>query len=220
MMELKFVIASGNKHKIEEIKTILQSELTCEISVISMKEAGFTDDIEENGETFFDNAYIKANALKSEAWFAIADDSGLSVDALDGAPGVYSARFAGEPCNDKNNNDKLLSLMENLPTEQRTAHFVSVIACITPDGDCISALGKCSGTILTAPRGTGGFGYDPLFYYEPLDKTFAELTAEEKNSISHRAESMHAFAGELKKYLKNFPNLLKKHLEEHTDVNK
>lgn len=220
MMKLKFVIASGNKHKIEEIKTILQSELDCEISVISMKEAGFTDDIEENGETFFDNAYIKANALKNKAWFAIADDSGLSVDALDGAPGVYSARFAGEPCNDKNNNDKLLSLMENVPAEQRTAHFVSAIVCIAPDGDCISALGKCNGTILTAPRGSGGFGYDPLFYYEPLDKTFAELTAEEKNRISHRAESMRAFAGELKKYLKSFENLLKKHLEEHTDVNK
>ncbi|MBE6638379.1 MAG: RdgB/HAM1 family non-canonical purine NTP pyrophosphatase [Ruminococcaceae bacterium] len=219
-MKLKFVIASGNKHKIEEIKAILQSELDCEISVISMKEAGFTEDIEENGTTFFDNAYIKANALKNESWFSIADDSGLSVDCLDGAPGVYSARFAGEPCNDKNNNNKLLSLMENVPAEKRTAHFDSVIVCITPDGDCISAMGRCPGTILTAPRGTGGFGYDPLFYYESLNKTFAELTAEEKNSISHRAKSMHAFAGELKKYLKNFANLLKKHLEEHTDVNK
>ena len=219
-MELKFVIASGNKHKIEEIKAILQSELECEISVISMKEAGFTDDIEENGETFFDNAYIKANALKNEAWFSIADDSGLSVDALDGAPGVYSARFAGEPCNDKNNNDKLLSLMENVPAEKRTAHFVSAIACIAPDGDCISAIGKCNGTILTAPRGNGGFGYDPLFYYADLDKTFAEITPEEKNSISHRAKSMRAFAGELKKYLHTFANQLTKHLEEHTDVNK
>ncbi len=217
---LRFVIASGNKHKIEEIKAILQSELNCEISVISMKEAGFTDDIEENGTTFFENAYIKANALKSKKWFSIADDSGLSVDCLDGAPGVYSARFAGEPCNDKNNNDKLLQLMENVPAEKRTAHFDSVIACITPDGDCISTLGRCRGTILTTPRGTGGFGYDPLFYYEPLNKTFAELTAEEKNSISHRAQSMRAFAGELKKYLKAFENLLKEDLEENPDVDK
>ncbi len=208
-MKLKFVIASGNKHKIEEIKTILQSELDCEISVISMKEAGFTEDIEENGTTFFDNAYIKANALKNKSWFAIADDSGLSVDCLNGAPGVYSARFAGEPCNDKNNNDKLLSLMENVSSEKRTAHFVSAIACIAPDGDCISAIGKCPGTILDSPRGTGGFGYDPLFYYEPLNKTFAEITAEEKNNISHRAKSMRAFAKELKEYL-----------EEHPDVDK
>ena len=206
---MKFVIASGNKHKIEEIKSILQSELNCEISVVSMKEAGFTDDIEENGTTFFENAYIKANALKNEAWFSIADDSGLSVDYLDGAPGVYSARFAGEPCNDKNNNDKLLSLMENVPAEKRTAHFVSAIACITPKGDCVSAIGKCHGTILTSPRGNGGFGYDPLFYYADLDKTFAEITPEEKNSISHRAESMREFAKGLKKYL-----------EEHPDVNK
>lgn len=219
-MKLKFVIASGNKHKIEEIKAILQNELDCEIEVVSMKEAGFTEDIEENGTTFFENAYIKANALKNEAWFAIADDSGLSVDYLDGAPGVYSARFAGEPCNDKNNNDKLLALLENVPAKKRTAHFVSAIVCIAPYGDCISAMGKCPGTILDSPRGTGGFGYDPLFYYAPLDKTFAELTAEEKNSISHRAKSMHAFAGELKKYLKNFASLLKNHLEEHTDVNK
>ena len=206
---MKFVIASGNKHKIEEIKAILQSELNREISVISMKEAGFTDDIEENGNTFFENAYIKANALKNETWFSIADDSGLSVDYLKGAPGVYSARFAGEPCNDKNNNDKLLSLMENVPAENRNAHFVSAIACITPKGDCVSAIGKCHGTILTAPRGSGGFGYDPLFYYADLDKTFAEITPEEKNSISHRAESMREFAKGLKKYL-----------EEHPDVNK
>ena len=206
---IKFVIASGNKHKIEEIKAILQSELDCEISVISMKEAGFTEDIEENGSTFFENAYIKANALKNEAWFAIADDSGLSVDYLDGAPGVYSARFAGEPCNDKNNNDKLLELLKNVPAEKRTAHFVSAIVCIAPDGDCISAIGKCPGTILTSPRGNGGFGYDPLFYYADLDKTFAEITPEEKNSISHRAKSMREFAKGLKKYL-----------EEHPDVNK
>ena len=206
---MKFVIASGNKHKIEEIKAILQSELNREISAISMKEAGFTDDIEENGTTFFENAYIKANALKNETWFSIADDSGLSVDYLKGAPGVYSARFAGEPCNDKNNNDKLLSLMENVPAENRNAHFVSAIACITPKGDCVSAIGKCHGTILTAPRGSGGFGYDPLFYYADLDKTFAEITPEEKNSISHRAESMREFAKGLKKYL-----------EEHPDVNK
>ena len=204
---MKFVIASGNKHKIEEIKYILQTELGREIEVVSMKEMGFTDEIEENGNTFLDNAFIKADAIAGNEWFSIADDSGLSVDYLNGAPGVYSARFAGQPCNDLNNNNKLLSLLENVPAEKRSAHFVSSIACVTPTGDRLSAVGTCEGQILFAPRGNGGFGYDPLFYYAALDKTFAEITPEEKNSISHRANAMNLFANNLKKYLEENPDV-------------
>lgn len=204
---MKFVIASGNKHKIEEIKYILQTELGREIEVVSMKEMGFTDEIEENGNTFLDNAFIKADAIAGNEWFSIADDSGLSVDYLNGAPGVYSARFAGQPCNDLNNNNKLLSLLENVPAEKRSAHFVSSIACVTPKGDRLSAVGTCEGQILFAPRGNGGFGYDPLFYYAALDKTFAEITPEEKNSISHRANAMNLFANNLKKYLEENPDV-------------
>ena len=204
---MRFVIASGNKHKIEEIKYILQTELGREIEVVSIKEMGFTDEIEENGNTFLDNAFIKADAIAGNEWFSIADDSGLSVDHLNGAPGVYSARFAGQPCNDLNNNNKLLSLLENVPAEKRSAHFVSSIACVTPKGDRLSAVGTCEGQILFAPRGNGGFGYDPLFYYAALDKTFAEITPEEKNAISHRANAMNLFANNLKKYLEENPDV-------------
>ena len=121
---------------------------------------------------------------------AIADDSGLVVDYLDGAPGVYSARFAGEECNDDKNNDKLLGLMEGVPYEERTAHFVSVVTLVYPDGEIISASGECPGHILTERRGNGGFGYDPLFLADELGKTFAEIDMEEKNTVSHRARAL------------------------------
>ena len=158
-----------------------------------MKEEGFTEDIEENGTTFYENAYIKANALKNEAWFAIADDSGLEVDALDGRPGVYSARYAGEPCNDANNNARLLSELSGVPAEGRTGRYVSVIACIDPSGNEFFVRGTCEGILLEEPRGNGGFGYDPLFYVPELGKTFAEVTPEEKDAVSHRGKAIRAF---------------------------
>jgi XTP/dITP diphosphohydrolase len=200
---MKIVIASNNKHKISEIKAILHEKVSKDIELLSLAEIGFFEDIEENGETFEENAFIKASAAARLGYMAMADDSGLMVDRLDGAPGVYSARFAGEPCDDRKNNEKLLAALEGTAPEERTAKFVSTIAFVDPAkadrGIC--ARGECPGTILYEYKGTGGFGYDPLFYYAPLDKTFAELTAEEKNSISHRARALDVFCELLKKEL-------------------
>jgi XTP/dITP diphosphohydrolase len=200
---MKIVIASNNKHKISEIKAILHEKVSKDIELLSLAEIGFFEDIEENGETFEENAFIKASAAARLGYMAMADDSGLMVDRLDGAPGVYSARFAGEPCDDRKNNEKLLAALEGTTPEERTAKFVSTIAFVDPakTDRGICARGECPGTILYEYKGTGGFGYDPLFYYAPLDKTFAELTAEEKNSISHRARALDVFCELLKKEL-------------------
>jgi XTP/dITP diphosphohydrolase len=200
---MKIVIASNNKHKISEIKAILHEKVSKDIELLSLAEIGFFEDIEENGETFEENAFIKASAAARLGYMAMADDSGLMVDRLDGAPGVYSARFAGEPCDDRKNNEKLLAALEGTTPEERMAKFVSTIAFVDPakTDRGICARGECPGTILYEYKGTGGFGYDPLFYYAPLDKTFAELTAEEKNSISHRARALDVFCELLKKEL-------------------
>jgi len=145
----------------------------------------------EDGKTFADNSYKKAfTIMRITGKPAIADDSGLVVDCLDGAPGVWSARFAGEPCDDDKNNDKLLDLMKDVPYEKRTAHFVSCVTLVYPNGEIISAQGECPGHILFERRGTGGFGYDPLFLPDELDKTFAEINMEEKNTVSHRARAL------------------------------
>ena len=182
---MKLVIASNNRHKIAEIKSILAGKFD---QILSLSEAGIEVDPEENGATFAENALIKARACYALAGCAcLADDSGLMVDALNGEPGVYSARYAGEPCNDENNNAKLLENLDG--TENRTAHFVSVVALVDGERE-ITAEGKTSGTILLEGRGTGGFGYDPLFYAFELGKTYAEATQEEKNGISHRAKAL------------------------------
>ena len=176
--------ATGNVHKLRELREIFRDYYT----VLPMSAAGFTEDIEENGSTFAENAVIKAEAVCAATGLpAIADDSGLSVEALNGEPGVYSARYAGTHGDDEANNDLLLRKMEN--EENRRAYFVSALALKIPGREPITAEGKCPGTILRERRGTGGFGYDPLFLYEPLGKTFAELNAEEKNSVSHRARA-------------------------------
>jgi XTP/dITP diphosphohydrolase len=188
---LKIVLASRNKHKIREIKEILSAAAGYELEILSLDDIGVTGDIEENGNSFEENAKIKASLPASMGYIGIADDSGLSVDALNGEPGIYSARYAGEPCNDQNNNDKLLMNMQNVT--DRTARFVSCVAAVRPDGQSLICRGECPGTILHAPQGNGGFGYDPLFWYEPLQKTFAELTSEEKNTISHRARALEQF---------------------------
>ena len=200
---MKIVIASNNKHKISEIKAILQKNVSKDIELLSLAEIGFLEDIEETGETFEDNALIKASAAASLGYMAMADDSGLMVDYLDGAPGVYSARYAGEPCDDRKNNEKLLKALEGTTPKERGAKFVSTIAFVDPANKerQFCARGECPGTILYEYKGSGGFGYDPLFYYAPLDKTFAELTAEEKNSISHRARALDVFCKMLKKEL-------------------
>lgn len=191
----KIIIASNNKHKINEIKSILGD---FNYDIVSLKEAGIECEAEENGDTFEENALIKAKAvmeISGEA--ALADDSGLEVDALNGAPGVHSARFAGEHGNDKKNNSKLLELLKDIPDEKRTARFVSAIVLIAPDGNCITAKGHVEGKIGYREKGSGGFGYDPLFIVPGLNKTFAELTADEKNAISHRARALADLKGKL-----------------------
>ncbi len=180
------VIASNNAHKIQEISHMLEDRL----NVISMAEAGFTGDIDENGETFEENAAIKARAVaKATGLCALGDDSGLSVDALDGAPGVHSARYCGHHGDDKANNDLLIANMADIPAEDRTAEFVCAMALSLPNGDVTTVRGTCPGVITFAPRGTGGFGYDPYFEYLS-GETFAEMGQEEKNQISHRANAM------------------------------
>ena len=183
------VAASRNRHKIEEIEAITKK---FGMRIISRDEAGIPPvEIEEDGQTFEENSFKKASEImKLCGQITLADDSGLMVDYLNGAPGVYSARFAGEDGNDAKNNEKLLKLMEGVPDDKRTAKFVSVITMVYPDGTVLTARGECPGTILTAPAGDGGFGYDPLFVPEGYEKTFAQLTADEKNAISHRAVAL------------------------------
>ncbi len=195
----KIVLASRNAHKIREIRQILAERTGREFEILSLDDIGYVGDIEEDGTTFEENAVIKASVAAKLGYIGIADDSGLAVDALNGNPGVYSARFAGEPCNDARNNEKLLSLLAE--RTDRTAKFVSVVAAVKPDGSHILSRGECPGEILTEGQGNGGFGYDPLFWYAPLHKTFAQLTPEEKNSISHRARALEAFCADFIEFL-------------------
>lgn len=185
----KAILASRNKGKIKEIGEILSKY---NMTVVSRDDAGLpTDEVEETGETFEENSYIKAKAILDIAGVpTVADDSGLMVDALDGAPGVYSARYAGEHCTYEDNNRKLLAALEGVPEEQRTARFVSVITMLWPDGHKVVARGECEGRILTEVRGAGGFGYDPIFVPEGYDISFGEMSPEEKNKISHRAKAL------------------------------
>lgn len=184
----RIVLASRNRHKIKEMEVLLHTLLPEEDFVLlSLDDIGYTGEIEENGTTFEENAKIKASVPASLGYIGIADDSGLEVDALNGEPGVYSARYAGDHGNDEANNDLLLEKMKEV--ENRNASFICVLALKFPDREPLVARGACPGTILHERRGNGGFGYDPLFLYEPLNKTFAEVTAEEKNTVSHRARA-------------------------------
>ncbi|MEX1376088.1 MAG: XTP/dITP diphosphatase [Eubacteriales bacterium] len=194
---MRLVIASNNKHKVKEIKMILSDYYD---DIVSMGEAGCFDEIEEYGKTFEENSYIKAKYVFDKlGCAALADDSGLEVDALDGEPGVYSARYAGQHGKDEANNDKLLAVMEEIDDDKRGAQFVSVVSLVQPDGTQISAKGICRGKILRQRRGDGGFGYDPIFYIEELGKTMAELTMEEKNKISHRKRALQGLKEKLQK---------------------
>ena len=185
--------ATGNAHKLRELQEIFAEYYT----ILPMSAAGFEEDIEENGTTFAENAVIKAEAVCAATGYpAIADDSGLMVTALNGEPGVYSARYAGKHGDDEANNDLLLEKMKDIT--DREAFFVSDLALKLPGQEPIIAEGRCPGVILRERRGTGGFGYDPLFLYEPLGKTFAEVNAEEKNAVSHRARACAAMKEKLK----------------------
>jgi XTP/dITP diphosphohydrolase len=187
---MDLIIATRNVHKLEEIRAILGRT-----GLVIGSALDFPDlpDVEETGTTFEENAALKALALATATRLpALGDDSGLEVDALDGAPGIYSARFAGEPVNYAANNRKLLALLDH--ATNRRARFRTVLALAHPDGTLFYVDGRCEGVISTTPRGTAGFGYDPLFIPDGETRTFAEMPAEEKNLISHRARAVAAAA--------------------------
>lgn len=182
----ELIIASNNKHKIIEIKAILGEFFQ---NIYSLQDKNINVEIEETGATFEENAIIKAQYIANLTGIpALSDDSGLEVKALGGAPGVYSARYAGEPSDSNKNNEKLLKELKNV--SDRTANFTSVIAICFPNGETITAKGQTFGSILTAPQGNNGFGYDPLFFSNDLNKCFGIATSEEKNAVSHRGRAL------------------------------
>lgn len=199
---MKFIIATHNKKKLAELERILAP---LGIAAVTDKDLGIVlDEVEENGKTFQENAALKARAACQQTGLpAIADDSGLAVDALHGAPGIYSARYAGENATDTQRIEKLLNHMKGIPQGKRTARFVSNVCCVFPDGREFSVEGICKGTIAFSPEGSGGFGYDPVFFTAG-GKSFACLTAEEKDNISHRGNALRALAQELPKWLQTY----------------
>ena len=197
---INIVLATRNKNKIREFKVLFDDVADLDVNVLSLDDIGFYGDIEEGGETFEENAIIKASVASKMGYIGIADDSGLCVDALGGAPGVYSARFSGG--NDEDNNDLLLEKLNG--KENRNAKYVCASACVFPDhSNDFVVSGECHGQILEKRHGTGGFGYDPLFYFPEFDKTFAEIDLSEKNKVSHRAIALRALVEKLKKVLPN-----------------
>ena len=196
-MEKKFVIATNNPHKVVEFKKILAP---LGIQCVSLKEMGIVCDAEETGTTFAENAYIKAKAVYDICKLpTVADDSGICVDALGGEPGIYSARYGfDESLDDWGRLELLLKNTEHVPDGERQAQFVCVITMVTPDGQTIQARGEIHGELTREPAGENGFGYDPIFYYPPLGKTTAELSPEEKNEVSHRANALKVFYEKLK----------------------
>ena len=216
---MKIVLASRNAKKIRELETLLAQHSSMHIEVLSLDDIGYTEEIVEDGTSFEENAWIKAATPAAMGYIGIADDSGLSVDALGGAPGIYSARYGGEGTNDAKNNEKLLAEMNEVPDEGRGAAFVSAVACVFPrecdveipeevrtEKNGLSGFvvrGECRGTILRETRGCDGFGYDPLFYVSEKGCTFAELSSEGKNAISHRGVAMRAFC---RQFLSLFEN--------------
>lgn len=189
---MKLLIASNNQHKIDEIKQILGNKFE---QILSLSEAGIVCDPEENGKTFLDNALIKVRAVaKLTDMPVLGDDTGLCVDALNGAPGVHSARFAGDHDNAKNRAKLLYELQDET---NRKAHFSTAVALLYPDGRLVTAEGRVDGEILHTEVGANGFGYDCLFYCNEIGKTFAEATAEEKNAVSHRGRALQNLANKL-----------------------
>lgn len=188
---MKLILATNNAHKMREIFEILGADFP---DMQTLKQAGLEIDVVEDGDTFQANAIKKAEEVLRLSGFpaALADDSGLIVNALDGAPGVYSARYAGEGHNDADNNAKLMRDMVNVPWEQRTCRFASAVALARQGKETICVLGTVEGILLNEARGSNGFGYDPYFYYPPFERSFAELSAEEKNTVSHRKRALEA----------------------------
>lgn len=192
---MKLAIATNNQHKLEEIRAILSGKFD---ELLSLKDLGIDIEIDETGSTLEENALIKARTIAEICKLpTLADDTGLMVDALDGAPGIYSARYAGEEHNDAKNRALLLKNLNNV--ENRSAHFGTAVVIYYPDGNYLTALGRVDGEILTEERGHEGFGYDSLFFSHELNKTFAEATRQEKNSVSHRGRALHAMLDKLNK---------------------
>ena len=193
---MKMVLASKNNHKLKEMQDILSAQ---GVEVVLESDVGADVDVEETGATFEENALLKAKAVMEATGLpAIADDSGLCVDALGGAPGVYSARYGGPGLDDVG---RYRLLLENMRGQlDRRCKFVSAICCCFPNGDTVTARGECQGTLAYAPRGADGFGYDPIFFVPELKKTFAELLPEEKNAISHRGNALAIFKDRLAEY--------------------
>ena len=195
---MKFILASQNQHKLVEMQNILSAH---GVEVVLQSELGLHVEVEETGATFAENAMLKAKAVMAASGLpAIADDSGVCVDALNGAPGVYSARYGGPELDDVGRYRLLLENMRG--ARDRTAHFTSAITCAFPNGDTIEAEGICPGMIAYAPQGDGGFGYDPVFFLPQLRKTYAQLTPEEKAAVSHRGKALEVFDQKLREYLK------------------
>lgn len=196
-MSMKVVLASKNKHKLEEISKITEK---FDIELVLESELGVDIDVEETGKTFEENSFLKANAvMKATGLPALADDSGIAVDALNGEPGIYSARYGfDDTLDDWGRLQLLLKNTEHVPDGQRQAQFVCVITLVIPGGEVIQARGEVHGELLRAPAGEGGFGYDPIFYYPPYGKSLAEVSAEEKNRVSHRANALKVFYEKLK----------------------
>ena len=194
---IRLIAATKNKGKLDEIAQLL---VQLPYDVVSMAEAGIADDIEENGSTFEENAMIKAKSVwKATGEAVIADDSGLEVDYLNGAPGVYSARYAGEGASDGDRNRKLLAALEGVPADKRTGRFVCAIAVVFPNGSSLTVRGTCEGYIAFEPAGSNGFGYDPLFYVPEVGLTIAQMEADIKNSISHRGNALRKMAEQLER---------------------
>ena len=202
---MKILIASRNKGKISELQELLRAHLSgIDVELLSLDDVGFVGDIEENGSTFAENAMIKAKAAACfSGLVSVADDSGLEVYSLGGEPGIYSARYAGEQHDDEANNRKLLAKLAD--KNDRTGAFVCCMACVFPENESenFTVFGRCAGEIIHEYRGEGGFGYDPLFYVPELGKTFAEMSAQEKNAISHRGRAVELLGKELFARIKN-----------------
>ncbi len=194
---MKVVLASKNRHKLVEISKITEQ---FDMELVLQSELGVDIDVEENGTTFEENSLIKAKAVMEATGLpALADDSGIAVDALNGEPGIYSARYGfDESLDDWGRLELLLKNTEHVPDGQRQAQFICVITMVTPEGETIQARGEIHGELLREARGENGFGYDPIFYYPPLGKSTAELSPEEKNKVSHRANALQEFYRKLK----------------------
>ena len=194
----KIIFATGNKDKVKEIQMILAD---LGVEVITMKDAGISIDIEENGATYEENAMIKARAVAAYTKaIVMADDSGLEIDYLNKEPGVYSARYLGEDTSYRIKNANLISRLDGVPDEKRTARFVCAIGAVFPDGTEVTTRGTIEGRIGYEEKGSNGFGYDPIFYVPEFGKTTAELSEEEKNQVSHRGNALRLMKEELKKY--------------------